>query len=149
MNEDELLENTVNIEEEASEFNSEDSSETDEVNEDITNDEIIDAIREVINENRENDIEGVDLFTNENNSQDNIQNNEIVDYTQLLTDIKNQQIQTNSSLQSIIENSNKTIFDKELSEYNITETILVVIVVALLFTFVVGMIKKFTPKIWR
>lgn len=149
MEENEIIENTEIVEEEASEFNSEDSSEIIEENESITDVQIINAIREVIDENRQNDFEGTDILTDENSTENNLETTEIIDYTQLLIDIKNQQIQTNSSLQTIIDDNNKTIFDKELSEYNITETILVVLVVALLFAFVVGMIKKFTPKIWR
>ena len=148
MNEEELLEeeiqeNSEEVEEASSELSSEEQAS------DITDQEILDAVREVIYENRENAGEGIDLLGEPDISPAVTPTPEVVDYTQLLTDIKNQQIQTNSTLSSLIEAQEQTIFDKNLSDYNITESILVFLVVFGLGVVVVGLIKKFTPKLWR
>lgn len=146
MEENELLENEIE-EEASSEFNSEeDSPEGENV---VTQDQVIDALREIINENVENDIEGDNLQLLSDNSPSVSPTPSVIDYTQLLIDIKNQQIQTNSSLSTLIEDHEKTIFDKTLSEYTITESILVFLVVFGLCTAFIGLIKKFTPKLWR
>lgn len=149
MNEEELLEEEIEENsEEIEEVPSELSSEGD-TSEEITDQEILDAVREVINENRENAGEGIDLLGEPDISPVVSPTPEVVDYTQLLTDIKNQQIETNSTLTSLVEAQEQTIFDKSLSEYNITESILVFLVVFGFGIVVIGLIKKFTPKLWR
>lgn len=148
MNEEELLEEIQENREEVEDFPSELSSEG-ETSEDITDEDILDAVREVIYENRENSVKGVDILGEPDISPVVTPTPSAIDYTQLLTDIKNQQIQTNSSLTSLVEAQEQTIFDKSLSEYNITESILVFLVVFGLGVVVVGLIKKFTPKLWR
>lgn len=145
MEENEILEEIEETEEASTELSSgEDTSD-----QEITDQEILDAVREVIYENRESNIEGDNLQLVEDPSSTPSPSPEVIDYTQLLTDIKNQQVQTNSSLTTLIEDQEKTIFDKELSEYNITETILIFLVVFCICTVFVGFIKKFTPKLWR
>ena len=142
--EEEYTEEFTDIEEETSEFN----SEVDSVEEsNVTDDQIISAIRELIED--ENSITRDSVSGNEIPSEGDSSSAEIIDYTQLLLDIKNQNIQISSQLQTIIDNSELTIFDKELNDYNITDTILVVLVIFGLIMFVISFIKKFTPKIWR
>lgn len=142
--EEEYTEEYTEIEEETSEFNSEVDSEEENG---VSDDQIINAIRELIED--EDNITRNSVSGNEIPSEGDLSSSEIIDYTQLLTDIKNQNIQISSQLQIIIDNSEQTIFDKELNEYNITDTILVVLVVFGLIFFVISFIKKFTPKIWR
>lgn len=117
--------------------------------EDITDQEILDSIRGLINENRENNNEGDSLLLESDSEESSSEASEVIDYTQLLTDIKNQQVQINSSLTTIIEHQEQTIFDKPIIEYNIMETSVVLIVVFGLGSVVVGFIRKFTPKLWR
>ena len=147
MNEEELLEEIEENSEEVEEASPELSS--GEEASDISDQDILDAVREVIYENRENAGEGIDLLNEPNVSPSVTPTPEVIDYTQLLIDIKNQQIQTNSSLTSMIEAQQQTIFDKSISDYNITESILVFLVVFGLGVIIVGLIKKFTPKLWR
>lgn len=141
--EEEILENSEEVEEASPELSSgEEASE-------ITDEQILDAVREVIYENRENAGEGIDLLGEPDISPAVTPTPSAIDYTQLLTEIKNQQIQTNSSLTSLVVAQEQTIFDKSLADYNITESILVFLVVFGLGVVVVGLIKKFTPKLWR
>lgn len=142
--EEEFTEEYTDFEEETSEFNSEVDSEEESS---VTDDQIISAIRELIED--ENSFTRDSVSGNEIPPEGDSSSAEIIDYTQLLTDIKNQNIQISSQLQTIIDNSEMTIFDKELNEYNITDTILVVLVVFGLILLVISFIKKFTPKIWR
>lgn len=117
--------------------------------EDITDQEILDSIRGLINENRENNIEGDSILLESDPEESSSEASEVIDYTQLLTDIKNQQVQINSSLTTIIEHQEQTIFDKPIIEYNIMETSVVFIVVFGLGSVVIGLIRRFTPKLWR
>ena len=142
--EEEYTEEYTDIEEETSEFNSEVDSEDESG---VSDDQIINAIRELIED--EDSISRNSVSGNEIPSEGDFSSSETLDYTQLLTDIKNQNIQISSQLQTIIDNSEQTIFDKKLNEYNISDTILVVLVVFGLIFFVISFIKKFTPKIWR
>lgn len=151
MEENELLEEE-NIEESQPEEGETGSGIADPANpseEDITDQEILDSIRGLINENRENNIEGDGLLLESDSADISSEVSETIDYTQLLTDIKNQQIQINSSLSTIIEHQEQTIFDKPIVEYNIMETSVVLIIVFGLGSVVVGFIRKFTPKLWR
>ena len=145
MNDEELLDNNeMNDEEVSSEFNSEEISSAEEDH--ISDEQIINAIREIINED---DIERSSVSGNSIYPEDNLSSNEVVDYTQLLTDIKNQNIEISSKLTTIIEDNNKTIFDKEINEYSVQDTVLIAVVIFGVIFIVLSFIKKFTPKIWR
>ena len=145
MNDEELLDNNeMNDEEVSSEINSEESSSAEEDH--ISDEQIINAIREIINED---DIERSSVSGNSIYPEDNLSSNEVVDYTQLLTDIKNQNIEISSKLTTIIEDNNKTIFDKEINEYSVQDTVLIAVVIFGVIFIVLSFIKKFTPKIWR
>lgn len=148
MNEEELLleEDNEVLEGDPSELSSEGESSEEY---DITDQEILDAFREVIYENRENIVEGDNILSESNSEADPVPSPSVIDYTQILTDIKNQQIQTNSTLTSIVEANEQTIFDKPISDYSITESILVFLVVFGFGVILIGLIKKFTPKLWR
>lgn len=137
------------IPEESSPLGGEESSPLEEDSTTVTDEQILDAIRSVIDENVQNDIEGDSLLDKPIVSPSVSSAVENIDYTSLLTDIKNQQIETNSKLETIISDNNKTIFEKSLNEYNVTDTILVFIVVFGLGFVVVQFIKKFTPRIWH
>lgn len=137
------------IPEESSPLGGEESSPLEEDSTTVTDEQILDAIRSVIDENVQNDIEGDSLLDDPIVSPSVSPSVENIDYTSLLTDIKNQQIETNSKLETIISDNNKTIFEKSLNEYNVTDTILVFLVVFGLGFVVVQFIKKFTPRIWH
>lgn len=137
------------IPEESSPLGGEESSPSEEDSTTVTDEQILDAIRSVIDENIQSDIEGDSLLDEPIVSPSVTPSVEVVDYTSLLNDIKNQQIETNSKLQTIIDDNNKTIFDKSLNEYNITDSILVFLVVFAFGFVVVQFVKKFTPRIWH
>lgn len=137
------------ISEESSPLGGEESSSPEEDSTTVTDEQILDAIRSVIDENVQSDIEGDSLLDEPIVSPSVSPSVENIDYTSLLTDIKNQQIETNSKLETIISDNNKTIFEKSLNEYNVTDTILIFLVVFGLGFVVVQFIKKFTPRIWH
>lgn len=137
------------IEEESSPLGGEESSSPEEVSNAVTDDQILNAIRSVIDENVQSDIEGDSLSDEPFVSPSVSPSAENIDYTSLLNDIKNQQIETNSKLETIIADNNKTIFDKSLNEYNVTDSILVFLVVFGLGFVIVQFVKKFTPRIWH
>lgn len=142
------------LEEESSEFNSEDDS-IQENESELSNEELLDEIRGLVNVSTneqtisENGDEQLDLLESDPTLSPSVTPIPAIDYTQVLTDIKNQQIETNSKLSTIIDYQENTIFDKEISDYSITESILIVLVIVGLVAFIGMFIKRFTPKIWK
>lgn len=125
----------------------EQSEETENI--DVTDEQIVNAIRRVINEN---DIEGDSLSDNEIDSSNDVSNTETVeqiDYTDILNDINDNLIDINTKLDSIIEYQSATIFDRELNDYNVTDSLIVVVVLFVFVKAIIHMIKVFTPKIWK
>lgn len=135
----------------AAEFNSapvpEQSEELE--NNDVTDEQIVNAIRRVINEN---DFEGDSLSDNMLDSSNDISDSETVeqiDYTDILNDINDNLIDINTKLDNIIEYQSATIFDRELNDYNITDSLIVVVVIFVFVKAIIHFIKVFTPKIWK
>lgn len=115
----------------------------------ITNEQIIDAIKEVIYEHNENDIEGDSVSGNSIVSEDNSASTPVViDYSSDLSAIKNLLIENNSSLVTISEYQQTTIFDKELNSYSVSEGLLIILTICVFVHFVVDLIKEFTPSLW-
>lgn len=124
---------------------------SDEEQNNITDEQIISALREVI-ANGENDLQGDNILSSEDISENHIQGSETVeeiDYTQLLTDIKYELISLNSNITTLTEEYNSTIFDKSLNEYNISNTLLATIVIFSLVKALMYFINHFTPRLWR
>ena len=135
----------------AAEFNSapvpEQSEELE--NNDVTDEQIVNAIRRVINENN---IEGGGLSDNEIDSPSDIpsvEDIEQIDYTDILNDINDNLIDINTKLDNIIEYQSATIFDRELNDYNITDSLIVFVVIFVFVKAIIHFIKVFTPKIWK
>lgn len=115
----------------------------------VTDEQIIDAIRSLIDENN---IEGDSLSGDEVGQESSSEASEVVeyiDYTDLLTEIKYELTEINSHLVSIEEYQQSTLFDKQLVEYNISDSLLVLVVVFFLVKGLVELIKHFSPKIWK
>lgn len=147
MEENEIIENNeIETGEDQSEFNSDSSS-----TENVTDEQIIAAIRSLIDENN---IEGDSLSDNEiveesSSESSEIVENEVIDYSDTLDDIYYQLVEVNSHLTTIEEEQTATIFDKSLNEYNILDSLIVILVVIVLGKVVIEFIKHFTPKIWK
>lgn len=117
--------------------------------ESVTDDQIIDAIRELINENNEDDIEGDDLLDNENSTEDPLEDVETVDYTEVLDSIYEEIYLIRTDLEAAQEIETKTIFDKQLNEYTVSEALLALGGLGLIVAAIIGLINHFTPKIWH
>lgn len=135
----------------AAEFNSapgpEQSEDID--NNQLSDDQIVDAIRRVINENN---IEGDSLSDEPIISPSvtpSVEPIEQIDYTHILNDINDNIIDVNTKLDSIIEYQSATIFDRELNDYNITDSLIVLVVIFVFVKAIIHLIKVFTPKIWK
>lgn len=147
MDDNEVLEN-VTEQTDGSPDSSNESGVPDESN-NVTNEQIIDALRSLIDENN---IEGDSLLSDEVVEESSSEDSEVVediDYTELLTEIKFELTEINSHLVSIEEYQQSTLFDKQLVEYNISDSLLVLVVVFFLVKGLVELIKHFSPKIWK
>lgn len=117
----------------------------------VTSEQIIDALKEVINENSET---GDNLSSDQVLKNDSLQNslnvqNEIIDYTDFLTDIYDELVELNTNLESFSSSYNSSILDKNLNEYNINQSLLCIIIVCFFVKGVLYFIKHFTPRLWR
>ena len=115
----------------------------------ISDSQIVDALRSLINEN---DIEGdnlSDISDSEENGVSDSQDIDIIDYSDILSDINDNLILINDKLDSIIEYHSATIFDRELNDYNITDSLLVLIVIFFFVKAIIHFVKVFTPRLWR
>lgn len=112
----------------------------------ITDEQILDAIRSVVNEDI---IEGDSLSGDQDSSEIYSETSETIDYSDQITELKNLLIETNSHLVTLEDSINTSIIDKPLNEYNINDSLLVCLFVLILITGVIGFIKHFTPKIWK
>lgn len=145
---EENYDNNIEVLEDGSPDSFNESGNPDETN-NVSDEQIIDAIRSLIDENN---IEGDSLSGDAVNEESSIEDSEVVediDYTDLLTDIKYELTEVNSHLVSIEEYQQSTLFDKQLIEYNISDSLLVVLVVFILVKGLIELIKHFTPKIWK
>lgn len=118
-------------------------------NNELSDDQIVDAIRRVINENN---IEG-DSLSDEPIISPSVTPSfepiEQIDYTDILNDINDNLIDVNTKLDSIIDYQSATIFDRELNDYNITDSLIVFVVIFVFVKAIIHFIKVFTPKIWK
>ena len=135
----------------AAEFNSapvpEQSEELE--NNDVTDEQIVNAIRRVINENN---IEGDSLSDEPIVSPSvtpSVEPIEQIDYTDILNDINDNLTDVNTKLDNIIEYQSATIFDRELNDYNVTDSLIVFVVIFVFVKAIIHLIKVFTPKIWK
>ena len=122
----------------------------------ISDEQIINAIREIIEDDlqnneettQENDIQSLDLLASDTSAEeDSLSDNEIVDYTELLNDIQSTLESNGLLLQEIVDYNSRTIFDTPLDEYTINESILTIGVSILIATFMWHIFEKFIPKL--
>lgn len=122
----------------------------------ISDEQIVNAIREVIenelqdNEEtiQENDSESFDILESDTSvEEDSLSDNEIIDYTELLNDIQSTLESNGLFLQEIVDYNSRTIFDTPLDEYTINESILTIGVSILIATFLWHIFEKFIPKL--
>lgn len=135
----------------AAEFNSAPVPEQSEglENNELSDEQIVNAIRRVINENN---IEGNDIYDEPIDSPSvtpSVEDIEQIDYTDILNDINDNLIDVNTKLDNIIEYQSATIFDRELNDYNITDSLIVIVVIFVFVKAIIHFIKVFTPKIWK
>lgn len=139
------------IEEESSEEASseEDAASSEEEDDGVTREEVIDALREIINENNENDLEGDNILTGENTSEDPLPTGEVIDYTEQLEAILTQLENDALARQEREEYESQTIFDKPLNEFTVSESIGALGVCFGLCVVVVILVRHFTPQLWK
>lgn len=122
----------------------------------ISDEQIVNAIREVIENElqtdeettQENDIQSLDLLASDTPvEEDSLSHNEIIDYTELLNDIQSTLESNGLLLQEIVDYNSRTIFDTPLDEYTINESILTIGVSILIATFLWHIFEKFIPKL--
>ena len=66
-----------------------------------------------------------------------------VDFSELLEFIKQQEYVTKEDVSVILEDKNKTVFDKELNEYSVTETLVLVLVLIIVIRYMCSTIERF------
>lgn len=122
----------------------------------ISDEQIVNAIREIIVDElqnndetlQENGNEPLDLLESDSTvEEDSLSDNEIVDYTELLNDIQSTLESNGLLLQEIVDYNSRTIFDTPLDEYTINESILTIGVSILIATFMWHIFEKFIPKL--
>lgn len=122
----------------------------------ITDEQIVNAIREVIENElqtdeqtiQENNSESLDILASDTPvEEDSVSDNEIIDYTELLNDIQSTLESNGLLLQEIVDYNSRTIFDTPLDEYTINESILTIGVSILIATFLWHIFEKFIPKL--
>lgn len=122
----------------------------------ITDKQIVNAIREVIENElqtdeetlQENGTESLDILESDTPvEEDSVSDNEIIDYTELLNDIQLTLESNGLLLQEIVDYNSRTIFDTPLDEYTINESILTIGVSILIATFLWHIFEKFIPKL--
>ncbi len=69
-----------------------------------------------------------------------------VDFSELLEFIKQQEYVTKEDVSIILEDKNKTIFDKELNEYSVTETLVLVTVLIMVMRYMCSTIERFFER---
>lgn len=69
-----------------------------------------------------------------------------VDFSELLEFIKQQEYVTKEDVSIILEDKNKTIFDKELKEYSVTETLVLVTVLIMVMRYMCSTIERFFER---
>ena len=129
----------------------EDSAPSGEEDSSITKEEIIDALKELIEENAdsEDDIEGTNLLLNEDSEKSDLEAPAPVDYTEILNDIKAELLIQGEAIEEIRAQNDYTIFDKPLNEFTVSESILALLGLAVIVCAVSALIKHYTPKIWH
>lgn len=155
-------ENEIILEGEYGEYESEESSELGEnlgeeqcdeaqveSGSEVSDEQIIEAIRGLLNENEESDIEGSDISINEDPEKDSLQDSEIVDYTPILEDILAQLESDAAARQAQDEINAQTIFEKPLNEFTVSESIGSLFIVGAFIVVFVAFIKHFTYDLWR
>lgn len=69
-----------------------------------------------------------------------------VDFSELLEFIKQQEYVTKEDVSVILEDKNRTVFDKELNEYSVTETLLLVLVLIMVMRYMCSTIERFFER---
>lgn len=107
---------------------------------------LVDIVKERIEEDAQNDIEGDSISDNTDDEKDSVLNDSI-DYSYILTDIQSELIAQKLLITEIKEESETTIFDKAINNYNVEEGLLAIVLVVLLSKFLLNLFEKFIPKI--
>lgn len=122
----------------------------------ISDEQIVNAIREIIEDElqnndetlQENGNEPLNLLESDTPVEENsLSDNEVIDYTELLNDIQSTLESNGLLLQEIVDYNSRTIFDTPLDEYTINESILTIGVSILIATFMWHIFEKFIPKL--
>lgn len=109
---------------------------------------LVDIVKERIEEDAQNDIQGDSISDNTDAEKDSVLNDQI-DYSDILTDIQSELVAQKLLITEIKEESEITIFDKAINDYNVEEGLLAIVLVVLLSTFLWNLFEKFIPKIGR
>lgn len=114
----------------------------------ISHDDIVEALKELVNENLESNLEGDNISGDTLATEDTVSSDPI-DYTEYLISIDTELANIRELLQSAQESEARTIFDKPLNEFTVSEGIGALGVVAVLCAVVVAFIKHFTFDLWK
>ena len=131
MEDNEILENNEIIENNDEVVDSAEPSSAPDTTE-ITDEQIINAIKEVINDYNEDDIERDSVSGNSIIEEDiNSSTPSVIDYSDDFLAIKNLLTENNSTLSEISEYQETTIFEKELNSYNVSEGLLIILIISI------------------
>ena len=143
MNEEELFKNEENIEESEEIIEEDSGSGSADPEDSISREEIIDIMREIVEEQSSEEVpeEEVPSSVSETVSENSI------DYTpyleQILRDLEEQSVSTVSQN----EITNKSLTEKPLSDFTVSEGLLCFLVIFILVKALIKLIEKYTPKI--
>lgn len=147
--EEETSEEASSEEASSEEETSEEAASSEESESGFSREEVVDALREIINENNENDLEGDNLLTDNDVTPDPVPTSVVVDYTEQLDAILTQLENDALARQEYEEYESQTIFDKPLNEFTVSESIGALAVCFGLCLVVVVFIRHFTPQLWK
>lgn len=114
----------------------------------ISHDDIVEALKEIVNENVENNTEGDNLSGDTVAEEDSV-SADTIDYTEYLISIDTELANIRELLQTEQAAEARTIFDKPLNEFTVSEGIGALGVVAVICVVVIAFIKHFTFDLWK
>lgn len=137
MEDNEIFENEENIEEESEGSGSADPEESS-----ISREEIIDLMREIVEENQTEE-ESSEVVEEESSEEESSE----VDYSEILESILSELEEQSLARSQEIESQNVPITEKSLSDFTVTESLLCIVVCVFLVKGLLKLIEKFSPHI--
>lgn len=144
MEENEIIEDFEDYSDYNEDLESGSGSPSDPETDGLSNEELLDSIRELVGQTEEESTE--EELTEEESTEEDLSE---VDYTENLTDILTSINSLSESFETYVESTNIPISQKPISEYTVPEALMCIMVSTVIIKLFLNLIDKFTPKIWR